>query len=222
MSSKYDIDISGKKFGGWTVLHRDSDHLYGTYSKWICRCVCGTVRSVETRELINHKSQSCGCLHSNLHRNLIGQKFGFWTVIDRALPIKNSARRWRAWKCRCKCGTIKDVSEQSLLTGKSTSCGCKRGKAIRRSEPYEDLTGKHFGYWTVIKHLPNTRSLNGALIQNWLCKCICGTEKSVSRSNLLSGRSISCGCINYSKMELFVCFIIVKRFKIGFCSSKNF
>lgn len=221
MSSKYDIDITNKKFGGWTALRRDSNHLSGTNSKWICKCVCGTVRSVGTRQLINHKTNSCGCLHSNLHRNLIGKHYGNWTVIDKADPIVNSHRRWKAWTCQCFCGTVRVVSEQSLISGKSTSCGCKRSVSIKKSEPYVDLTGKQFGYWTVLNHLPNTKSPSGEIVQNWLCKCVCGTVKPVSRTNLLSGRSISCGCMNHYSMEDYVSSLL-SNLNICFEPQKSF
>lgn len=221
MSSKYDVNITNKKFGGWTALRRDPNHLSGTNSKWICKCLCGTIRSVGTRQLVNHKTNSCGCLHSNLHRNLIGKHYGSWSVIDKADPIISSQRRWRAWTCKCVCGTVRVVSEQSLVSGKSTSCGCKRAASIRNSERYVDLTGKRFGFWTVLKHLPNTKSPNGEIVQNWLCQCTCGTIKSVSRTNLLSGRSISCGCVNHYSMEDYVSSLLSKL-NIKFESQKIF
>lgn len=221
MSSKYDIDITNHTFGGWKALRRDPKYESGTNSRWICKCVCGTVRSVGTRQLINHKTNSCGCLHSNLQRNLIGKRFGDWVVIDKADYIQRSSRRWKAWKCECVCGTIRAVSEQSLISGKSTSCGCKRTASIKSKKRYQDLSGNHYGYWTVLQHLPNTRSLNGEIVQNWLCKCVCGTVKSVSRTNLLSGRSISCGCMNVSFMEEYVNALLLKL-NIHFETQKTF
>lgn len=49
----------------------------------------------------------------------------------------------------------------------------------------ENLEGKRFGLWTVIK-----RTQSG----NCLCKCDCGTRKEVKIYNLKSGKSTSCGC----------------------------
>lgn len=49
----------------------------------------------------------------------------------------------------------------------------------------ENLEGKRFGLWTVIK-----RTQSG----NCLCKCDCGTGKEVKIYNLKSGKSTSCGC----------------------------
>lgn len=53
-------DITGKKFGYWTVLNRDLD-CQKSYSKWICRCECGTIKSVAGQSLVRGDSRSCGC-----------------------------------------------------------------------------------------------------------------------------------------------------------------
>lgn len=55
------------------------------------------------------------------NRDLAGQQFGRWTVIERAERDKH---RFACWLCRCQCGTIKSVNENTLVRGKSTSCGC--------------------------------------------------------------------------------------------------
>ena len=54
-----------------------------------------------------------------------------------------------------------------------------------------DLTGKTFGYWTVLKKdVPQ----HGKQNSRWICKCKCGCIKSVMRFTLINGRSQSCGC----------------------------
>lgn len=53
-----------------------------------------------------------------------------------------------------------------------------------------DLTGKVFGYWTVIKR--DGRYNNGDA--RWLCRCICGKEKQVRGRDLRDGTSKSCKC----------------------------
>lgn len=52
-----------------------------------------------------------------------------------------------------------------------------------------DLTGKTFGYYTVIG-----RSDKKGHCAYWNCRCICGNEKSVQSQALLSGLTRSCGC----------------------------
>ena len=55
-------------------------------------------------------------------KNLIGQKFGRLTVIERA----ENKGKYTAWKCRCDCGNEVIVSSNSLGRKKNftRSCGC--------------------------------------------------------------------------------------------------
>ena len=53
-----------------------------------------------------------------------------------------------------------------------------------------ELTGKVFGYWTVL-YESDLRN-NGKVY--WHCKCECGNEKDVSGTDLRNGKSLSCGC----------------------------
>lgn len=48
-----------------------------------------------------------------------------------------------------------------------------------------DLTGKTFGYYTVLEYLGD---------QKWRCKCKCGNIKIVKGQKLRNGLSRSCGC----------------------------
>ena len=56
-----------------------------------------------------------------------------------------------------------------------------------------DITNKKFGRWTAIKF--SHKDKNGQHF--WLCKCECGTVKTVNKISLLQGKTLSCGC--YSK-----------------------
>lgn len=49
--------------------------------------------------------------------------------------------------------------------------------------------GKKFGRYTVL-YIHSIRDRR----QYWMCKCDCGTERSIYRGNLLKGKSTSCGC----------------------------
>jgi hypothetical protein len=54
------IDRTGEVFGLWTVIKFDKkDHVSGF--RWICRCLCGTERSVIYNSLAKGRSKSCGC-----------------------------------------------------------------------------------------------------------------------------------------------------------------
>lgn len=57
--------------------------------------------------------------------DLTGQRFGRWTVIDRAEDhFTKSGARITMWNCVCDCGKKKSVSGNSLRKGASISCGC--------------------------------------------------------------------------------------------------
>jgi hypothetical protein len=52
--------------------------------------------------------------------DLIGQKFGRLTVLEKANSIKGDT----AWKCKCDCGNIKITKTEYLRNGDCKSCGC--------------------------------------------------------------------------------------------------
>ena len=54
-----------------------------------------------------------------------------------------------------------------------------------------DLTGRTFGRWTVVGYLETDRYYR----RKWSCQCSCGNPGSVFGSALLSGASLSCGCL---------------------------
>ena len=49
----------GDQFGSWTVM--DEGPLKGRNRYYLCRCVCGTERSVRRSALISGQSPNCGC-----------------------------------------------------------------------------------------------------------------------------------------------------------------
>ena len=54
-----------------------------------------------------------------------------------------------------------------------------------------DLTGQRFGRLTVIKRAENNKYGTA----QWTCKCECGNTIYSTASNLKSGRTKSCGCL---------------------------
>lgn len=57
-----------------------------------------------------------------------------------------------------------------------------------------DLTGKTFGWWTVL-HL--TKNTNKSRHAYWLCRCTCGAEVAVSGPSLRNGASTKCRTCSY-------------------------
>ena len=56
--------------------------------------------------------------------------------------------------------------------------------------------GDTFGRWTVLREtIPYISPNSKARFPRYMCSCICGNEKSVRESSLVSGESKSCGCL---------------------------
>lgn len=63
------INLHGKRFGRLRVLDRgktDCRGEEGTIVYWMCRCDCGEVTDVRSRDLRSGHTQSCGCLRAEL------------------------------------------------------------------------------------------------------------------------------------------------------------
>ena len=62
------------------------------------------------------------------YNDLSGQQFEYLTVLRRSENIGNGKKPVVLFECRCKCGKIINVKSDSLLTGHTKSCGCRKVK----------------------------------------------------------------------------------------------
>lgn len=109
------IDLTGKRFGKWTVIKRvENDKNKNT--KFLCKCDCGTIKEVLSDTLRYERSKSCGCSIEENSIKIEGQRFGRLIVIKR---IKNNK-----FLCKCDCGNFKTIEKSSLLSKNTKSCGC--------------------------------------------------------------------------------------------------
>lgn len=118
-----------------TVLYRDAQNKT-KITKWICQCECGKIFSSDGTKLRSGWTKSCGCLQKEVtsartRADLTGQQFGNLTVLE-CLGTKGHSV---AWRCLCKCGNIKEVTSNNLLSGETLSCGCLRSRG-------EELVGQ--------------------------------------------------------------------------------
>lgn len=200
-------DLTGRRFERLTVLNQTEDYVSpkgSRLARWTCRCDCGNLVDVLGNSLKNGRTKSCGCLNNevrelNLKRdkyNLIGQKFGRLTVINRAEDYIINGKRYSQWKCLCDCGNTVTVKQSKLLQGRTKSCGCFRSE-ITSQRFSNDLTGKKFGKLTVLKRCGTYIDNNGNKSDSlWLCKCDCGNYVKVRNLYLTSGDTKSCGCLS--------------------------
>ena len=116
----------------------------------------------------------------------IGQKFNKLLVVEKIVK-NNGTRNYTGYKCLCDCGNIKEFTALfDLKNNKAQSCGCiNNGSWL-----VKDITGNHYGSFTVLERL-NTKTTDG---YDYRCKCSCGKEKIVKYNNLVRGDTKSCGC----------------------------
>lgn len=121
-------------------------------------------------------------------KDLTGMIFGRLTVIglDRREKAKYGTRIY--WRCVCSCGKEIVARGENLKKGTTKSCGCYNKDRVHETQ-FDDLTGKKFGFWSVVEIYKVAENR-----YYWLCKCDCGTIRAVLASSLRSGKSQSCGC----------------------------
>jgi len=190
-------DLSGQRFGRLTVVKRVENKVQPNGSHKImyeCLCDCGTVKTVCASNLKMGTTRSCGCLNRELaskrsSKNLIGQKFGRLTVIERADDyVGPSGTRATKYRCLCECGNMVDVVGASLTIGYTNSCGCLHREVVRK---FNDLSGQKFGKLTVIERFYDEEKYKRRIM--YRCVCECGTETIVDGNSLKRGVTKSCG-----------------------------
>lgn len=89
------IDLTGQRFGFWTVLRKAEKK--SSCAVWLCRCVCGREVEVMSQSLRYGKSKSCGCMIGEVHAETTGSHSN-----ERLYGI------WRGMKARCNNPKQKD------------------------------------------------------------------------------------------------------------------
>lgn len=185
-------DLTGEKYYQLTFLYPDKNNK----KKWICKCDCGNIKSVIPCNVKRGLTKSCGCLHSkivseNFTKDLTGKKFGRLTVIDRDITKQKSKGVY--WNCLCECGNIISVITKSLKEGNTQSCGCLKSELSSKRFSL-NLTNKIFGKLVVIRRNGTFVGEDGTKYSQWLCRCECGTIKTIRGHDLVRGSVTSCGC----------------------------
>ena len=117
-------------------------------------------------------------------RELKGMRFGLLKAVERTDRHEDG---YFVWRCECECGGEAFVNTKHLLRGTVTHCGCIPKTTARNGSIAEDLTGRRFGEWTVLKRVPNK---NKRVM--WDCRCSCGTKRVISAHDLKAGKTRSC------------------------------
>ena len=150
--------------------------------------------------------------------DLTGREFGKLTVLGRTDDkIAPNGNRYAVWSCRCACGNELNVLGHTLRSGSKLSCGCVRrprkvqgGKthSVRKKPDIDkaslprlpqggyDISGLKFGRLTALCRTDSYVSPQGGTFTKWHCRCDCGVEVDVTTSSLLTGHTMSCGCLH--------------------------
>lgn len=157
-NQKKQNDLTGKVFGEWTVLRRDSEKT----SCWECRCSCGVEKSIYISVLTSGRSQRCRSCHykRGYSKDMTGYRCGMLTVV-RPGSYRKGARGAKAfhWVCRCDCGNEVEVRLDNLCdtSRKNKTCGCGRsGKNSSIWKGCGDLSGEK---WNQIIKAARSRDL---------------------------------------------------------------
>ena len=178
-------DMIGRTYGRLIVLGL-SEFAEGGRTVCSCKCDCGSFFDAPASALRIGHTRSCGCLKRERCALMGEQK-----RIDRAGVVYGSSRAIRPvvkegagplhWECLCVCGRTFHVLAGNLRNGAGPTCGCKA---------HPDLSNMVYGLLTVLRPDGNRNGQN-----LWLCRCACGTEKSIRTTSLKRGLTISCGCL---------------------------
>jgi len=123
-------------------------------------------------------------------KDLTGHRFGRLEVLYRA-PGPSSSK---FWVCKCDCGTLRVVLSESILSGKTKSCGCLRRQASS-SAFSQCLEGQRFDRLVVVERTGSDKHKQAM----WRCRCDCGNESIVSTNKLRKQNTRSCGCLHKEK-----------------------
>ncbi len=172
------INLKGERFGKLVVSRQAKTR--GIKIWWTVQCDCGSdPYEIESYKLRNDRHQCPGCSTAVAAKDLTGEQFGRWTVIERT---KNRGNRV-FWLAQCSCGSKPRALRSDYFTnkGNATDCGCVY------LEGKQKIVGQKFGRFTVKKWLHHTQ---------YLCECSCGSgPKEVDGCVLIDGRTKSCGCL---------------------------
>jgi hypothetical protein len=154
----------GQRCGHWTLLER-SPHPRREDAFWLCRCHCGTVKSVSAWSLRSGASKSCYSCNAKRNQervliDLTGQRFGHYLVLSFAGDHR--------WNCVCDCGNHQTLKSDTLRSGEAQSCGCYL--STRSGKLLKDMTGYVNGVLTVVRRVPDAAHGDGRHWSPFLAK----------------------------------------------------
>lgn len=91
----------------------------------------------------------------------IGRKYGTLTVTGYINKEHNNGNHEWWWMVKCECGNEKAMSPHSLITGKNSSCGCRKYKTIgEKVATHQQSHTRLHNIWTGINNRCNPSNAN--------------------------------------------------------------
>lgn len=110
-------DLTGKRFGRLTAIER-AGTTKDRHATWLCKCDCGNVVIVCSRDMTTGHTKSCGCLNREQ------------TAAINATHLKSGERLYRVWlKMRERCNTTSNKNFKHY-----------GGRGIKICEEWNDYT----------------------------------------------------------------------------------
>lgn len=161
-------------------------------------------------------------------KDLTGEQYGLLTILGRDSSCTSHVKVWCI--CNCKEQNIVSVYKDNLITGKVSSCGCKRKETAAKhaTELNQarklDLTNKVFGFLQVIEE--DTKKSQEKNRYYWKCKCLqCNRPDlySVRTDSLTSGLTSVCDvCSQQMSMGEYFIIKILNDNNITYVKEKRF
>lgn len=154
------IDISGKKFGKWTVLYKTGRLSKSPSVYWMCKCDCGTERNVRGSLLTEGLSTNCRCVGIEKRKGI---------PVTPALPFGYAARNMikaqykRAARKANRDYTLPDEKFYFLISSNCFYCG---------EEPKQVLKARKMNGSFTYNGIDRIDNEKGYTIENVVTCCI--------------------------------------------------
>lgn len=198
-------DLTGQQFGDMVVLYRDycKEEILKKHSiSWKCKCLlCGKEFNTTTERIFSRPTskrkpttccQECAAKRAAInHRiDMVGRIFGNIEVVS--FNEDKSTKNRKYWNCIChKCNTSFMQEGYKIRTGKGMCPHC--ALELRTEKAKKDINGQVYGKLTVLESYFDKKPYTVK------CRCACGNEIILRRSDVLSGHTQSCGCLQIER-----------------------
>lgn len=145
------LDATGERFGRLTAI-KYSHTEHGKGAVWEFKCDCGNTKEILLSRVRNGYVNSCGCLRKEnarkaIFKDITGQKFNHLTVVSYA----GQSNGRTMWNCLCDCGNTVVVDSNSLKSGNTTACGCRKSEGWRNSLTHGKSHTRLYRIWRSMK-----------------------------------------------------------------------